>query len=466
VLGWSCRRCRKWGSERLQYVIRLLRICQRISLANIRDYFGFTDSEALALIESLSRQGLVSVQDEEVQLTSFANEKCDAAGDNRPTFTRIELMQDTITFDLQSFNPLRSFDKARRNNDNIIKLDAEEDVLGCSLERAKDSYRQKYHEIASTRKDLREKSYGIHSIKDIESKGRNYFPFNITFSLNANNYLTWEADDDFKRVASLDLDNLDALYKKIIASTSRADSVSNLVLEEFINIFDIQIMRSYLNEDAFDIGKYRNEVESNLRLNLFPEGVIPVLGNLYLPENRDVLVKNLTEQRHAKKNLTSLAWLAPDNDLWGRGHSFALTVSAISDLLRENGSSDKLYICSSADRGTEQSVFNRYRFDKWDEIHCFYPGSATNRLTLDGRLELMFYPNSFVAFLYHISISGNSPGLWTPVGFISKSSKHIDIAHDLLVQILEAGYSGPAKKAKTWHSAEKQPSYKDVFQFL
>ena len=41
-----------------EFVLRLLHTCGRVSLAAFRDYFGFSEAEALSVIESLDRQGL------------------------------------------------------------------------------------------------------------------------------------------------------------------------------------------------------------------------------------------------------------------------------------------------------------------------------------------------------------------------------------------------------------------------
>src|SRR5690606_3329539 len=71
-----------------EFVLRLLRICGHTSLADLRDYFGFNDSEALSLIDSLCRQGLIALNDEDVRLTPFANERFDEAGGDHPRFSK------------------------------------------------------------------------------------------------------------------------------------------------------------------------------------------------------------------------------------------------------------------------------------------------------------------------------------------------------------------------------------------
>ncbi len=448
-----------------EFVLRLLRICGNTSLADLRDYFGFKDSEALSLIESLARQGLIALQDEGIRLTPFANERFDEAdGDgDHPRFSKVELKQDTVTFDLHSFTPLRA-NRRSPTTDNIIKLDAEEDALSNSLERAKDAYREKYSEIAFMREDLRKQSHGVYTIEDIESKKRSYIPAPVTFSLDADGQVIRNFDKTFEDVAP---DLLHFLNEQITRSISQTLPLNNFGLEKFIDMFSVQVMRRYLVGKNFDLSRYLNDVHFR-KLVKFPKGITPIFGNLYLPENREQIVTRLNNcrarhRRHGKL-LTSLAWLVPDYDFWGRGYSFASTVSAFTSALREKGSMDDLYVFSTAEHGTEAVVTNRFRVNELREIH-FFRSKLGDDLTVNGRLEILLYPTAFVSVLFHTSLP-NATGLWIPVGFSSTLPKHLDIAHKLLYEALETDrYSGKAS-FKTTNDSRKTPFFKDACSFL
>lgn len=447
-----------------EFVLRMLRICGHASLADLRDYFGFKDSEALSLIESLSRQGLIALQNEEVRLTPFANERFDEAGGEHPRFSKVELKQDTVTFDLRSFTPLRS-ERGSLPSDNIIKLDADEEVLGNSLERAKNAYRQRYPEIASMRDDLREQSYGVYAIEDIESKKRSYVPIPVTFSLDADGQVIRGIDEAFELVAPQDL--LHFLNEQITGSIPRTLSLNNPGLEEFIDTFNIQVMRRYLVGKKFDTSGYLTDVHFRKSVR-FPKGTIPILGNLYLPENRERIVTRLNDRREGRRRhgklLTSLAWMVPDYALWGRGDSFSAAVSAINGSLRENGSTDELYVFSAADHGAESTVTNQFRVNGLKELH-FFRSKPGDDMTMNGRLELMLYPTTFVAVLFHVSLPG-ATGLWVPIGFISTLPKHLEIAHKLLCRVLGTGrYSGQAR-FRAADDAGKTITFEEACPFL
>ena len=89
-----------------EFVMRLLKVCGQVPLTAVRDYFGFNDIEARAVIESLTKQGLLDLLEGEVRLRSFALEKFEEAGGDHPRFSKVELK------DLSVNNIDRQFDLA------------------------------------------------------------------------------------------------------------------------------------------------------------------------------------------------------------------------------------------------------------------------------------------------------------------------------------------------------------------
>src|SRR5690606_16245584 len=143
--------------------------------------------------------------------------------------------------------------------------------------------------------------------------------------------------------------------------------------------------------NKFDLSGYLNDVHFKKSVK-FPKGTTAILGNLYLPDNRERIVTRLNDRREGRRRygrlLTSLAWLVPDYDLWGRGDYFASTVSALTGALRENGSADDLYLFTPSESGTEAAVTNRFRVNGLRELHFFRSNSGDD-LTMNGRVEIV-----------------------------------------------------------------------------
>lgn len=447
-----------------EFVLRLLRICDKVTLSAFRDYFGFSDSEALAVVESLSRQGLLEVVDDEMRLSRFSIERFEEAGGEFPRFSKVELKSDTVTFDLISFTPLRPV-RGEIPSDNILKMNAADDVLGNSVERARDAYRQRYPEIASLREDLREKSFGVYSVEDIESKRRNYVPVPISFAIDQEGQIERKIDEGFERVAPSEL--LNFINEQVTSFIPKTLSVGIPGLEEFIETFDLKLMGQYLTGKKFDLIAYLTDVHV-LRSEKYSKGIDPVFGNLYMLENRERITARIKDRREGKRRggklLTSLAWLTPDYPLWGRGESFSETVSAFSNALVLDNSADSLCLLAYAEPGQEPEVVNRLRVSQLNELHFSRP-LAPDGMLMAGRLELLLYPTGFMVALCHISTSGNA-GLWVPIGVMSSLPKHLDIAHKLIRKAMSGKRYGQRARLSQKDSRLPQVLFEEGLSFL
>lgn len=447
-----------------EFVLRLLRICGAISLTSFRNYFGFTDSEALAVVDSLTRQGLLDVFDEEVQLSRYAIERFEEAGGEHPRFSKVELRSDTVTFDLISFTPLRS-GAGEMPSDNLLKLDASEEALGHSSERARMAYRQRYPEIASMRADLRDRSFGVYSVEDVESKRRNYVPVPVTFSLGSDGQVKRQMDEAFERAAPPEL--VQFVNEQVTASIPRTISLGTAGLDEFIDTFDLPLLRQYVAGKKFDLFRYLTDVHFTRSIR-YPVGVDAVYGNLYMQENRERIAARIRDRRTGRRKhgplLTSLAWLTPDYPLWGRGDSFAQTVSLLSNEIRGERSDDSLCLLAYADQGQEQTVVNRLRVPGLTDLHFSRPVLPEGML-FGGRLELMLYPTAFMVAVFHLSMPGN-PGLWMPIGFMSSLPKHLDAAQKLMRTTMGGRRYGRRAKFSQKDSRQSPMSFEEGLSFL
>jgi hypothetical protein len=447
-----------------EFVLRLLRICGAISLTTFRNYFGFTDSEALAVVDSLTRQGLLEVFDEEVQLSRYATERFEEAGGDHPRFSKVELRSDTVTFDLISFTPLRS-GAGEMPSDNLLKLDASEDALSRSAERARTAYRQRYPEIASMRSDLRDRSFGVYSVEDIESKRRNYVPVPVSFSLERDGQVKRQIDEAFERAAPPEL--VQFVNEQVTAAIPKTISLGASGLDDFVETFDLPLLRQYVSGKKFDLFRYLTDVHF-ARTVRYPVGADAVFGNLYMQDNRERIAARLRDRRRGLRKhgplLTSLAWLAPDYPLWGRGDAFSQTVSLLSNELRGERSEDTLCILAYAEPGQEQAVINRMRVPDLTDLHFSRP-LLPDGMLLGGRLELMLYPTAFMVALFHLPVPGNS-GLWMPIGVMSSLPKHLDMAQKLLRSAMDGRRYGRRAKFSQRDSRPVFSCFEEGLPFL
>ena len=209
----------------------------------------------------------------------------------------------------------------------------------------------------------------------------------------------------------------------------------------------MNLMGQYLTGNRFDLAGYLADVHVTRNVK-YPKGIDPFFGNAYLHENVERIVSRVQDRREGKRRhgklLTSLAWLAPDYELWGRGESFAKAVAQFTNVLKISGNADSLFLFANADQGQENEVVSQFRVPLLNELHFTRPAMGDGPL-MAGRVELLLYPTAFMVAVYHLSMPGSN-GLWVPIGVISTQPKHLDTAHKLIQNVMgRRRYGGRAK---------------------
>lgn len=314
---------------------------------------------------------------------------------------------------------------------------------------ARTAYRQRYSEISAFRSDLREKSFGVYSVEDIESRRRNYIPVPVSFVLDSDGQVERRIDKAFERIAPPEL--VQFVNEQVTASIPRTLTIGSPGLEDFIESFDLKLVNQYLTGKKFDVLRYVSDVHLT-KIVKYGEGVEPVFGSLYLPENRERIVSRLKDRRSGRRRhgplLTSLAWLVPDYPLWGRGDLLSNSVNAYVSELQTQGFGDDLYLFAYAEPGQEAEQVNQFRTQQLRELHFSRPLPPDNQL-MSGRLELMLYPTGFMAAICHVQLPGNS-GLWAAIGFLSSRADHLDTAQKLLRKTMAGNRYG-----RRWRMSQK-----------
>ena len=421
-----------------EFVLRLLRICGPITVPAFRDYFGFSEAESLAVAESLSRQGLVVLHDEHLELSPYAVERFDESAEDYPRFTKVEERRDSVTFDLLSFSPLPSRGIGMLH-DLCLRLSAPDDAMGKSVERAKGAYFRRFPEIARLSEDLRQDAINVYAVQDMQSKRRGYVPIPMDFLLDEQGQVQRKVETTFEERAAPEL--VSAFHERVSNELPSGSPRDMAGFEKFVEVFDVFSFMQYVIGKRFELRRFAEEAAS--RAVPLPKGVQAIFGNLYLEHNLELLASRLkarrTEARYGKV-CTSAFWLAPDDALWGRGDSLPHATRVLSGILME-GSRDDLAMFLPAEAGAETSLAPIAGVLEQAHVHAYRPG-ALGGYSFDGRLELFLYPTFFVAALFHIPVP-DSPGLLAPVGFLSTLPKHVDTAHKLAMSIgVGGGYGG------------------------
>jgi len=434
-----------------EFVLRLLHTCGRVSLGAFRDYFGFSEAEALSVIESLNRQGYVSLSEDELTLSEEMRQRFESSPDDYPWVTKLKRRTDVVPFDLLTFSMLgrADFEFATAN---WVKLNPTTELVGNSLEMARRAYRESFgrieRETARSRGEERERSYGVHSIESVEARKPGFVPLTVSLEIDAKNLVSAKLPNEFEAGASMQL--LTEFRERVAASLEANAQIEGNHSDEFIELFELDFLKPYVVGPDLNAHKLALDVECGLE---GPKGVQPLFGSTYLKRNLDKLIALIREARSDFKgepsHQGSLGWLAPDYALWGRGEDFKLSVEAFRKALKITGKGDDLYVLDRAEERQESSVRGKYSNTGLVELHLFRPSGLANT-RWHSSLEVLLYPGRFTAVLLHAPLPA-VPGARVPFGFVSTRPKHLRLAHQLMLDSangsLYCGRWSPNKEA-------------------
>lgn len=449
-----------------EFVLRLLNTCGQVSLAAFRDYFGFSEAEALSVIESLDRQGHVTLSEDQLTLSEEMRQRFETSPDDCPWVTKLKRRTDVVPFDLLTFSMLGRAEFAFATA-NWVKLNPPPEIVGNSLEKARRAYGESFsrieRETARTRGEERERSYGVHSIESVEARKPGFVPLTVSLEVDAKNNVTAKLPNEFETGASLEL--LSEFRERIAGYLEANAQGREEGLQEFLTMFELDFFRPYALEADLNAHKLATDIERGMGA---PAGVQPLFGEIYLRKNRDALLSHIHEARAGYKGQptfqNSLGWLAPDYGLWGRGDDFRQTVDAFRKAIKSTGKGDDLFVFDRAEERQEPAVRGKYSGTGLVELHLIRPPTVS-AAHWHASLELMLYPGRFAVVLFHATLPA-SPGARVPFGFISTRPKHLRQVHQL---VLDAGngsrYGGRWSPSRDGGPARPQKLF-DACSFL
>lgn len=432
-----------------EFVLRLLHTCGKVTLTGFRDYFGFSEAEALSVIESLDRLGYVQLVDESLTLSEQMLSRFEVSPDDFPWVTKLKKRTDIVPFDLLAFTSLKRTDFIFAS-DNWVKLNPEADVVGTSVARARQAYRENFGQIeratARSKGGERERSFGVHSIESVEARRPSFVPLTLSLSIDQSGHFLKAWPSDFEHGAKPEL--LRTCRERTADEIERHSAPGSNGVHDFLDMFKLDFLRPYLTGSHFDLSRYAADVKSGLAA---PAGVEALFGGLYLKHNAENIASHVREERTGvkgmNKHLTSLAWLAPNYSLWGRGEDFRVAVETIGKSLKAGANGDEIFIFDSSQEKQEISVRSKYSNTGVSELHLFRP-DLTSSGAFDDSLELMLYPGRFAVAMFHVPLDA-CPGVRVPIGFRTETTHHLHLVHRLIMKKIAGNrYAGrwPPKK--------------------
>lgn len=445
-----------------EFVLRLIRLCEGVSPEEVRGYFGFTGKETRLILESLRDQSLIHIEDGLVRLTDYAESKF-YTDDDLPRFSVVKERVDSVDFDLLTFHPIDGR-RAGKAPAYASELDVSDEKIATSARLAEQAYQTHFQRILKMRERGNDK-IDIYKISNVQTKDLCNLPLEVNFELDGNlsiNRLV-AYDEDASQSFRLGVETAvsDAMHRPLAMQAA--------YLEEFIERFDDKLIGQFYSKKGFEFERYIKDVFIDKTIT-YSGATIPILGNLYMPENQKTIqdwLRISMEDNVAESAMsftTSIAWLAPDYKFWGRTGLLDDLYFKLSDALHQHKKPKKqavehVHLLCPGSKELMRTLKQQFWSKKEKSVHFF------SEEVVGGKIEVIFLPTRMACVLFHFSPPGNSSAL-IPFGFITRSPELVKEAQVILHEAMGVDGNGYVGKATYNNGEGPPPRYVDQFGFI
>jgi hypothetical protein len=409
-----------------EFSIRMIHACGTMSPEQLQDFFGFTEKETAAVIGTLLDERLVRWDDDQLGLTPQALALFLESVDNVPRCFRIQEWSGDVYFELISLSPIKRSRGSGRSRALIDLRPADRERESRTKYWAERAFQEHFRTIC--RKERAE----IYKISEMEPSERLSVPLSVTFSISLDGRAELRRSlSDVTLEERIDFSN--AISDELAKGTKK----NNDGLQPLLNRFQIDMPIEWSTDGILDLPKYLDSTHV-LGKNPIGEETKPLIGALYLPENRKTITDTIRLQReinetagHGPTLNTPICWVAPDVSFWGR-------TTAARAFIREIERATKPAPLQNPEESEEvpavRTLLPLGRLpDQRSRIayRTAIPGAIDlGADNLDGKVEVFWVPETFVIVLYHYHLDGSIP---IPIGFMSTKPEHLAIARDFVV---------------------------------
>ena len=434
-----------------EFVVRLIHVCNGISVFNIQEYFGFSGKETEVIIQSLKNERLVLFNtDNEIELTEYAKSKFAESSDELPRFFKIEEKNETINFNLVSFSFLKKLG-SKYPNSLFISLKEKDEHISKSKYYAEKSFGDNFNKIF---KDKLEEKSELYKITNVSANKRYDYPIPLNF------YLKFD-EDTIDVVNSKDTEELiksdDGVYKEIIEIFSNRNDFGNRYKNqskyflEFIRIFKDRLLHNKINSvNELNLIDYIKEVHLQKIVN-YENKTDALLGNIYIRDDENKInnfSKIIETLSKYEKHHKSISWLVPENSYFGR-------TSLLKDFINtvvSKKSKNELKILLPVEDAQQDYIYS-YSFKTY----------GYTKPIMNGQLEILLYAPYFVCVLFHYYYPTTFSSVSIPIGFVSENPEKVEIARKLIFEHLQSNKNYQGKLGRDKNDIN---DFKDDFCFL
>jgi hypothetical protein len=320
-----------------EFVLRVLKACEKVPSGKLAAYFGFTPSEMQTVLCDLQTRGLIVIEDNDVSLHKSAQEMFRISEGGVPNIVEVEGWVNRVWFDLVSQNMIAP--QGLRHVRNLLELkpSARKQELGAEF--AREAFQANFREyLRVVRKINNPEKLSLYAITDVEPKRFSFVPIaskeDLIFDPQPKLQPTLlDSDQDPPHRLRLLTDAMSVSFKEL-----RDAEPSQVARSEFCRLAETEPLPTV---GAFvDLRQWVGmEKDESVETCSF-------LGTSYIERNRNafstLLARSSAIDRLSEAESAELVWFRPGGSAWGASEDLRLMLAEIRAVLKKPGQTDRL----------------------------------------------------------------------------------------------------------------------------
>lgn len=319
-----------------EFILRLLRLFERLPAQRLGDYLGFSSIELEATLSDLVARGLVIVGDNYLELHPNTDPMFQVATvDGAPQMTAIEEWVEGVWFDLVSRNMMRP--ERSRSTAHLLSVKVDKIALDMPAAYASKAFEENFVDyVRNIRRVRNPDRLGLYSVSGVEPGRFGYV------ALRAHDELTLDPEPRLNRVLpDFTVDQytrfrplMEALYAS--SNDLRQQPATKAGWADFARLTGLKPFQDYIRADRWlDIHAWLSLCRKTNQVSDFTL----LVGAPYLDRNVATfalaLERVLTMRRSADiPNHLEIIWLRPGGTAWGRTLDLPDAIQAIENSVR------------------------------------------------------------------------------------------------------------------------------------
>ena len=389
-----------------EFVLRLLAVLDRMPVARMRAWFGFSEAEIETVLVDMARRNYVEFDGDEVLLAPAGRELFRSTGEGGvPQVVEVAPLIDTVWFDLVSRNMVPRSRLA--NMDYLVRLTEQTSAREFPEAFARQAFEENFRDYSRrVRRFPDPDMVNLYSISDVEGGP---YGFQLLYA-----GLTLDTDKMTVRTTFAELgDDVPAFQKLTVAAN---DAWQTAVPPEPSLTGGAEFERMTGSGHLAELIRSPNDaekwIEAILAVGRQDSGFAPTLGATYLPANLAKFVE-LMAKTEMGAGKTDLIWLRPGGSTWGRTTKVPEALQQLRAASRNAGRPD-LHATLAMPRSTHRTIRTNHK-------RLFERGLLLPQGHLPANLEVLLIDGVAAFVNVHIRMGGHA----VPVGGIVTDPKRL-----------------------------------------